>query len=1129
MILEKMADNKDKNIFTGLLDVLRKQKGLDAAPVGSNTVFDAKGATSREDMQQQFLNWQVQKVSNDLYGRPVYFDAERISAYQDYRAMDHSPEVHQALNIMRDECLTPNEFGEILQVYSDQERIKEALKDLFTNKLNANYMLKLWIREMLKYGDHFVQLRIDRDHGVIDVLNLPTAEVQREEGYDEDLGSVRFRWEGAKNIYFEEWQVAHFRLMENSENLPYGLSVLNAARKTWKQLQLAEDSMLVYRLCLAGDTRIKTDNGYKYIRDIRDGDSVVTFNTDKSVEYTKVVHQVNNGKKKVLRVRSKTHELVCTETHPILVHENGVFHYVEAQHLVPKHHQLINADLLQLPVVSKKIDTEFGVRFAMLNEEGRRTFRNMPNGWKLAKEREVAKSTGYVQNRVHQFLYTESKSIPVDIAEVVCEEFGLDKTLLVEHEKGLNKVYESSSIPEYVDADFARLFGFMLGDGFVTKNMIGFAEGTDEWVNQEYSSLLKKYFGKVRYEADKREGKRYGKYVVSSTIAVRIFEGLGYIPGAHNKRIPKWAFQAEPEVRKAMVLGFSDADGCERFTKSKQKSWFSTIEICNKPLLEDLKELWSSLGLSSGHISTRKKKERYVESMGRTMKATTAYSMTISELPLPMYENVWSVEPAGEEEVYDISVESDNHNFITTSFPVHNTRAPDRKVFYVEVGNLDVADIGPYIQAMQKSVKKAPTVDMRNGQREYKYNPQNVTEDYFLPVRGEHHSKIDTLPGASNMSDIADLQYLENKLFCSLVVPKAYLNFSEGLQGGTTLSQSDIRFARTIIGFQEVVLMELRKIAKLHLYILGFKDEYENFTLKLNNPSTQMELMKLEIMKARLEVAKEWHSMDANSFASWTWVMENIMSFSKNDIKKMLMQKKVEKKLFAEIDAAPETYRKTGIFKALDNRYEIAGADPNGGTGSEEGSGEGGGFNASSALDGGGGMDSGMDAGMPDMGADAEAPADQAPPASAGGDSAPDMALGEGRIAKNRLESMVDELFEDDMKEQAEKVILEKEKHAIVDKGTQLVRNTRSLFDVLEKKFGMPSSLDIRRRQNVIREARLVEDNDNPLLRSYNEQVRVHAELVEDVEHIEVVSDDVDAAEDIDEGQINDEADSERQ
>jgi hypothetical protein len=367
-----MADKKtDSNMFQGILNALKQNKGFDRKDqtVGSQVVFDPRGATSREEMQQRFLDWQVQTVANDLYSRSLYFGADRVSAYQDYNAMDESPEVTMALNVMRDECLTPNEYGEILQVYSDQERVKEALKDLFTNKLNINYMLKLWIRELLKFGDHFVFLRIDKDQGVVGCVEAHAAEVHREEGYDNDLGSVRFRWEN-KNIYLEEWQMAHFRLIENSDRLPYGRSVLNSARKTWKQLQLAEDSMLVYRLCLAGDTRIKTDNGYKYIKDIKEGDNVVTFNTDMSVEYTKVLHQVNNGKKKVLRVRSKTHELICTETHPILVHENGIFHYVEAQHLVPKRHQLINADLSMLPTVRKRIETEFGVRYAMLNEKG---------------------------------------------------------------------------------------------------------------------------------------------------------------------------------------------------------------------------------------------------------------------------------------------------------------------------------------------------------------------------------------------------------------------------------------------------------------------------------------------------------------------------------------------------------------------------------------------------------------------------------------------------------------------------------------------------------------------------------------------------------------------------------------
>jgi hypothetical protein len=319
--------------------------------------------------------------------------------------------------------------------------------------------------------------------------------------------------------------------------------------------------------------------------------------------------------------------------------------------------------------------------------------------------------------------------------------------------------------------------------------------------------------------------------------------------------------------------------------------------------------------------------------------------------------------------------------------------------------------------------------------------------------------------------------------------------FQRSHQGGTTLSQSDIRFARTIIGFQEVVLMELHKIAKVHLFLLGFKEDYENFTLKLNNPSTQMELMKLEIMKARLEVAKEWHSMDANSFASWTWTMENILSFSKNAIKKMLKQKKVEKKLFAEIDAAPETYRKTGIFKDIDQRYEIAGADPNGGTGSENGGGgESDGFNASSALgDDGAGMD--MGGGPPDLGGMEGGDTGSAPSsAPTGGDaqSAPEMALGENRKLtkeqrKQRLIEMIDELFEDDREEEAERAMIQRGKQNIIERGGNMMARTESLMTALEQKFGVLTAKDQRQQKAVIKDAMFVE-SDNPLLQNYNDQ-----------------------------------------
>jgi hypothetical protein len=174
----------------------------------------------------------------------------------------------------------------------------------------------------------------------------------------------------------------------------------------------------------------------------------------------------------------------------------------------------------------------------------------------------------------------------------------------------------------------------------------------------------------------------------------------------------------------------------------------------------------------------------------------------------------------------------------------------------------------------------------------------------------------------SNLSEISDVEYLQNKLFSALKVPKPYLNYAESMPGGSTLSQADLRFSRTINRIQESVIIELRRIANIHLFLLGFEDDMDNFDLKLTNPSTQQELLKLETMKARLEVFKEIFTNESTSPVSYTWAMEYIMGFSKAEIKQILRQKKVEKKMFSEIDSAPEEYNATGLFKDIDDKFK---------------------------------------------------------------------------------------------------------------------------------------------------------------------------------------------------------------
>jgi hypothetical protein len=255
-----------------------------------------------------------------------------------------------------------------------------------------------------------------------------------------------------------------------------------------------------------------------------------------------------------------------------------------------------------------------------------------------------------------------------------------------------------------------------------------------------------------------------------------------------------------------------------------------------------------------------------------------------------------------------------------------------------------------------------------------KFNPVTFEEDYFIPVRGGISSKVETLPGASNMNDIADIEYLQNKLFTAIKVPKTYLNYGEALPGGSTLSQADLRFSRTINRFQEMVIMELRRIANIHLYLLGFHDDLNNFTLALTNPSTQTELLKLEVMKARNDVFKEMFSSDATSPLSYAHAMEYIQGYSKSEIKQILRQKKIERRMFYEIERGHIEYMDTGIFTELDRKFRRADFDPDTQLNPEEeggggDSGGGGGFGGGSSLGGmdlGGGMDMGGDMDMGD-------------------------------------------------------------------------------------------------------------------------------------------------------------------
>jgi hypothetical protein len=199
-----------------------------------------------------------------------------------------------------------------------------------------------------------------------------------------------------------------------------------------------------------------------------------------------------------------------------------------------------------------------------------------------------------------------------------------------------------------------------------------------------------------------------------------------------------------------------------------------------------------------------------------------------------------------------------------------------------------------------------------------------VDQDYFIPVRDPATpSPIETLPGAQNLSEIADIEYIQKKLLTALRVPKAFLGFEEVVGDGKNLSLQDIRFARTINRIQKCMLAELNKIAIIHLFLLGFEDEISNFTLGLSNPSTQSDLLKIDVWKEKILLYKDLVADPGNGIqaTSSTWAKKHIFNFSDDEIRTDLMQQRLERAIGEELKQTPTVITKTGLFDNIDKLY----------------------------------------------------------------------------------------------------------------------------------------------------------------------------------------------------------------
>lgn len=288
-------------------------------------------------------------------------------------------------------------------------------------------------------------------------------------------------------------------------------------------------------------------------------------------------------------------------------------------------------------------------------------------------------------------------------------------------------------------------------------------------------------------------------------------------------------------------------------------------------------------------------------------------------------------------------------------------KAVERRVFKIYVGAIDDEDVDAYVNDIANEFKRAPIIDPETGQVDLRKNFIDVSSDFFIPVRREDApNPIETLTSANSQVQMEDVEYMQGKMLCALRVPKSFLNFRDEQGKAQNLSFVDMRFARAMNRGQQFLLMELNKIAMIHLYLMGLSDELGNFTLTLNNPSSQIESMELDDTIKRLGALQTALADPGTGIPmmSMHQGLKRIMHMSDSEIKDMLNEIMIEKAMAEELRNTAAVIKRTGMFDQTYNIYGDYTAMAGDTLPKIQGEGEGG-------FDGGGGFGAPVGGGMP--------------------------------------------------------------------------------------------------------------------------------------------------------------------
>lgn len=907
----------------------------------------------------------------------------------------NTPEVSAALDIYAEESTTKSEKGQILTIHSDSKRIKAILDDLFYNVLDINTNIQMWTRGMAKYGDNFVYLKIDAAKGIIGCQQLPNIEIQRLEGARQSSPNqsdrvsskfptreLRFTWNN-KDMEFQAWEVAHFRILGDDRKLPYGTSMLDKIRRIWKQLLLAEDAMLIYRTSRAPERRV-----FKVFVGNMD---------DKDIE--PYVQRIAN--------KFKRDQIVDQKNGQVDMRYNQMA--VDQDYFIPMRDISQSSPIETLPGACISLDTKIplldgrtlelkdiisewdnGNRDLWVYSVNPKTGESAPGliTWAgvTRKDADVLRIT--LDNGEEVITTPDHKFVHRTNGFVEAQDLSVGDSLMPFYTR-TKKIRKNTS-------DYHQIWNNKKQEWEYThRNVNNFAKKCGFSTNWCYN---KKYLNEDKKIIHHKDLNRFNNNP-ENLINMNGGDHMKYHQSVIKETIWKNPDENKLKISKGLKSYINNLNDVEYEKRHERLKQYATVEQIQNLL--DWRKNGENNKLVGKRISEsftddrRKKyskqcKDNWRRDSYREKVFSKPQNINFNDYFYNTYVKEFKKHKRSDLTIIELNKNPEFlKNFRDSNSGIRSSITNLNEITHNHVDKMVKGRGFKNFREWKKCIlmnhnhkiskiewlderRDTGTITVDGDERYHNYHTFAISSGIYIKN--------------SNLGEIADIEYIQKKMLAALRIPKAFLGFEDVVGNGKGLALLDIRFARTINRIQQSLVQELNKIALIHLFLLGMEDELNNFTLMMTNPSGQSDLLKIESWKEKITMYKDATSDQSQMGilpVSHTWAKKNILGMSDNEVILDLQQQRMERAIGAELMNTPQIIRRTGVFDDVDKKYgiseeerkKIEDALASGGTEAEGGMPGGGGGSMSTDPMGGdeGGLP-GVDTGAPAGAAGGEPP-----------------------------------------------------------------------------------------------------------------------------------------------------------